>query len=61
MFLAKTNGSSSSCQLEEIPLKTVSDKRLMHYGVVEDSTVFIMASHETFVAQTLKQDLKVLA
>jgi hypothetical protein len=60
MFLAKVNGSNS-CHMEEIPLKIVSDKRLLHYGIVEDSTVFIMASHDTFVNSTFKQDLKTLA
>jgi hypothetical protein len=52
MFLAKVNGNS--CKLEEIPLKTVSDKRLVHYGVTEDSTVFIMASHDAFTNSTFK-------
>jgi hypothetical protein len=52
MFLAKVNGNS--CDLEEIPLKTVSDKRLVHYGVTEDSTVFIMASHDAFTNSTFK-------
>jgi hypothetical protein len=56
MFLAKSHGGNSY-DLEEIPLKTVSDKRLLHYGVTEDSTVFIMASHDTFTNSTFKQDL----
>ncbi len=60
MFLGKVNGGNS-CDLEEIPLKTVSDKRLVHYGVTEDSTVFIMASHDTFANSTFKQDLISLA
>lgn len=33
MFLARQN-DGSSCDLEEIPLKVVSDKRLLHYNVV---------------------------
>jgi hypothetical protein len=60
MFLANVNGGGSY-QLQEIPLKTVSDKRLVHYGVTEDSTVFIMASHDTFANSNFKQELKSLA
>ena len=60
MFLAVTV-ADNFCKLEEIPLKTVSDKRLMHYGFESGSTVFIMACHDLPVTSTLKQELKQLA
>jgi hypothetical protein len=60
MFLAHIN-DESSCELEEIPLKVASDKRLLHYGVKEDSTVFIMATSDNVTSSNLNFELKSLA
>lgn len=61
MFLAHSPDGNTPCLIEEIPLKVVSDKRLLHYGVTEDSTIFIMASNDLIASSNLKIELKSLA
>jgi|NOAtaT_7_FD_contig_31_1183809_length_477_multi_2_in_0_out_0_2 hypothetical protein len=57
MFLARENLFA----LDEFPLKAAKDKRLLHYDVVQDSTIFIMACHDSIATANMKTELKSLA
>ena len=59
MYLAHAK-ANDQYELEQIPAKVVSDKRLLNYGVEEDSIIFIQSFHG-IPLQNQKNELIALA